>query len=138
PKTLLHDGRFATQAGDATPGADQVYLVMPLITQKEAIGALILTSHTGYSDKDKELLHFVSAQVATAIERKLLIDELAYSARYDDLTGLPNRRLFYDRMGSALARSRRRKSRTAVLFIDIDGFKQVNDSLGHATGDMVL
>src|SRR5690606_11541753 len=138
PKTLLHDEHFATPAGEAAPGTDQAYLVMPLITQKEAIGALILTSHTDYSDKDKELLHFVSAQIATAIERKLLIDELAYSAQYDDLTGLPNRRLLYDRMASALARSRRMKNRIAVLFIDIDGFKQVNDALGHAAGDMLL
>lgn len=139
-KTLPHDELFAKQPGDATGSADQAYLMMPLIAQKEAVGALILESQhsKGYSDKDKELLHFVSAQIATAIKRRQLTEELVYSARYDDLTGLPNRRLLCERMKSALARSRRRQSRTAVLFIDIDGFKQVNDSLGHATGDMLL
>ncbi|OZI62699.1 diguanylate cyclase [Bordetella genomosp. 11] len=137
PSILPDEDRPGRPAGE-TVGADQAYLVMPLVTRKEAIGALILTSRTGYSDKDKKLLHFVSAQIATAIERKRLIDELAYSARYDELTGLPNRRLFYDRMKSALARSRRRQSRGAVLFIDIDGFKRVNDSFGHATGDLLL
>lgn len=117
---------------------DHNYLVMPLVTQTKAIGALVLASRKNYSNKDQELLYFVSSQIATAIERKQLLEELAYSARYDDLTTLPNRRLLYDRMESAFARARRKQSRNALLFIDIDGFKQVNDTLGHATGDILL
>ena len=113
---------------------------MPLAAQQEAGGALILQSHPGtaYADKDMELLQFVSAQVAAAIERSRLNAELLHAARYDELTGLPNRRLFQDRMHSALARCRRSRTRAAMLYVDIDNFKVVNDSLGHAAGDRLL
>jgi diguanylate cyclase len=59
-------------------------------------------------------------------------------AHHDSLTGLPNRRLFEDRMSGAIERARQRNGRTAVLAIDLDGFKGVNDTLGHHAGDEVL
>jgi diguanylate cyclase (GGDEF)-like protein len=59
-------------------------------------------------------------------------------ALHDELTGLPNRRSFEDRLGCALDRSRRRDSRLAVLMLDLNGFKKINDSLGHHAGDQVL
>jgi diguanylate cyclase (GGDEF)-like protein len=76
--------------------------------------------------------------VAYAIERKRSEVRLAHKALHDQLTGLPNRALFIDRLTVALDRSRRTRSAVAVLFLDVDGFKQVNDSLGHASGDRVL
>jgi diguanylate cyclase (GGDEF)-like protein len=76
--------------------------------------------------------------VATAIERGQLKAELLRAAQYDELTSLPNRRLFHDRLNTALARSRRKQSRMALLYIDIDDFKHVNDTLGHAAGDVLL
>jgi diguanylate cyclase (GGDEF)-like protein/PAS domain S-box-containing protein len=116
------------------------WLIVPLVKNGMAVGALVMKScpGTAYSDRDKELLQFVSAQVAAAMESAQLHAELLHSARYDDLTGLPNRRLFLDRMKSALARCRRRRSNMAVLYIDIDDFKLVNDTLGHAGGDLLL
>lgn len=116
------------------------WLVQPLINWKSAIGALIMKSHPGaaYSAAERELLQFVSAQVAAAIERWRVHAELLRYARYDDLTGLPNRRHLYDRMKAVLARSRRKATCAAVLFIDINRFKQVNDDLGHAVGDALL
>jgi diguanylate cyclase (GGDEF)-like protein len=82
--------------------------------------------------------HLVSRSVRYAIERKRAEVALAHQALHDSLTGLPNRALFIDRLKLALARSGRRHSSVAVLFLDLDRFKLINDSLGHEAGDRVL
>ena len=71
-------------------------------------------------------------------ERRQLESDLAFQALHDSVTGLPNRRLFVEHLETALSRSNRNGKRTAVLFIDLDDFKLVNDRIGHLGGDHVL
>ncbi|MGB1300310.1 MAG: EAL domain-containing protein [Pseudoalteromonas tetraodonis] len=71
-------------------------------------------------------------------ERKSAEEKVVQLAYFDELTGLPNRRLFNDRLSMALASAHRDKQMLAVMFIDLDRFKEVNDSLGHNAGDMLL
>src|SRR3954471_16252910 len=76
--------------------------------------------------------------IAMAVERKGLEARLTHQALHDDLTGLPNRALFLDRLGQALPRLGRLTTTVAVLFLDLDRFKAINDALGHAAGDELL
>jgi len=71
-------------------------------------------------------------------ERRRAIDELEYRAFHDELTGLPNRSLFLDRLTQAIALARRDGRKLAVMFIDLDHLKDVNDTLGHSAGDEVI
>lgn len=71
-------------------------------------------------------------------ERKKSVERLNYLASHDALTNLPNRTLFYDRLGQAISRVAWRNRFAAVLFLDLDRFKVINDTLGHAVGDLLL
>jgi diguanylate cyclase (GGDEF)-like protein/PAS domain S-box-containing protein len=77
-------------------------------------------------------------QLHDITDRKLAHDELEFKANHDGLTGLPNRAAFEEHLSLAVARARRRDLAVAVLYLDLDDFKSVNDSLGHAAGDEVL
>jgi diguanylate cyclase (GGDEF)-like protein/PAS domain S-box-containing protein len=127
---------------DTIVGKDSLdWLGVPLNSSKGIIGALVVQSYSGevrYTEQDKSLLQFVSNQIASAIVRKQNEAWLQYIAHHDPLTDLPNRELFHDRLQTALARARRNKERLAVLYIDLDGFKEVNDGHGHAVGDLLL
>jgi diguanylate cyclase (GGDEF)-like protein len=76
--------------------------------------------------------------IAYAIERKRTELELAHQAMHDPLTGLPNRALLLDRLGQALSRARRHGVPFALFFMDLNGFKPINDTLGHGVGDQLL
>jgi diguanylate cyclase (GGDEF)-like protein/PAS domain S-box-containing protein len=91
-----------------------------------------------WSETDHDARLVMTYIVRDVSERKRFEDQLAHRASHDSLTDLPNRNLFHDRLGVALVRGARRGTRTAVLFLDIDHFKVVNDSLGHTAGDRLL
>ena len=123
---------------------DQVntdWLGVPLQLQHRVIGVLAAQSRPGgpsYSDEEKDLLQFVSTQVAAAIQRKQAETRLRHMASHDPLTDLPNRLLFHDRLEVALKRAHRDQERLALLYLDLDGFKGVNDTFGHEIGDRLL
>jgi diguanylate cyclase (GGDEF)-like protein/PAS domain S-box-containing protein len=92
---------------------------------------------TAVKDSTGQVTHYV-AVLRDITERKRLEEEVAQLAFFDTLTQLPNRRLFNDRLGQSLARARRDKASLALMFIDLDKFKPINDTYGHETGDLVL
>ncbi|MFI5117148.1 MAG: putative bifunctional diguanylate cyclase/phosphodiesterase [Terriglobales bacterium] len=81
---------------------------------------------------------YLEGTVQDITERKAAEARVHFLAYHDDLTGLPNRVLFQDRLAQALANARRRQERVAVLWLDLDNFKTINDSLGHALGNLLL
>ena len=96
-----------------------------------------LLSINAIKDEYNTITHYVgvTSDISQIKETEQVLEQLAY---YDTLTGLPNRDLFYDRLNQALKRTLRLEKTTALLFIDLDRFKIINDTLGHAVGDEVL
>lgn len=82
--------------------------------------------------------HLLIRAVQYALERKQVEEHLYHLAHHDTLTGLPNRKFFYDQFRKSIAMARRSNSLLAIMFMDLGDFKQVNDSLGHHCGDMLL
>jgi diguanylate cyclase (GGDEF)-like protein len=117
-------------------------VVVPLIHHDQAVGVLkvISPAPSAFGEGDVKVLALMSELIAAATfhAAKYGTDELFRRATRDDLTGLANRALFYDRLRHALAQARRRSQRVGVLMLDMDGLKQINDQHGHRAGDAAI
>jgi len=113
---------------------------IPIMSGKRLLGVLNCYVEAGHvsEESEKKYLKTVADTLAAVIERKQDEEALQQLAHNDTLTGLPNRTLFYDRMDQALAMTQRHKKKFAVLFLDLDHFKDINDTLGHDMGDQLL
>ena len=115
-------------------------LALPVIVDNELSAIICLGYRKAHeiAESDLFLACDFSNRVAVALSKASWEQQLYYMAHYDSLTDLPNRLLLKDRLQQALARAERQHSFIAVLFIDLDRFKYVNDSLGHVSGDLLL
>lgn len=116
-------------------------LVVPLLYEGQRLGTITALKHISeqdFSQDDSDLMMAVANQVATALKQQQLHEQIEHQAYHDALTGLPNRLLFEDRLEQSIARAARSHKPFAVLFVDLDGFKEVNDTLGHHAGDILL
>jgi len=113
---------------------------IPIMTEGNLLGVLNIYTPAGHqSDEDeKRYLKTVADTLAIVIKRKVDEQTLIQLAHHDELTGLPNRTLFYDRLQQVLAHSHRQKETFSLFFLDLDHFKEINDTVGHDAGDLVL
>ncbi len=118
----------------------QALLVLPLVAQDRALGTLVVgrTVPDPISPRRREMLEVIANQVAVSLQNARLYARMEELATTDELTGLPNRRTFEDRLEKAVARHRRGERRLGLIMLDVDHFKAVNDTYGHAVGDRVL
>ena len=119
---------------------NQQFLITPIRSNENLIGAIMI----GLSDEMVDLSYYkdnvppLADRAAVAFSNANWEKKLFNQAHYDELTGLPNRFLFKDRFEQAIERAKRNDVQVSILFLDLDRFKSVNDSLGHEMGDLLL
>lgn len=111
-----------------------------LSSSSQVLGTFAIYHHEAHtpSEFDISLIEQSAHLASIAIERKQIEEQVSQLAFYDPLTRMPNRRMLVDRLKQALAYSARSRQTGALLFIDLDNFKSLNDTLGHDVGDMLL
>ncbi|MBN1900251.1 diguanylate cyclase [Candidatus Sumerlaeota bacterium] len=117
--------------------SDRFKIEFRIYDKKDRLRWMQLSSRVVERDNRNKDLLIVGIQMDIT-EQKEAQRKLAFMATHDELTGLPNRNLFMDHLKSALARSQRTRRKLAVLFLDLDKFKDVNDTLGHSIGDELI
>ncbi|SDF82848.1 PAS domain S-box-containing protein/diguanylate cyclase (GGDEF) domain-containing protein [Onishia taeanensis] len=141
---VLHFGQALLITAEQAEAQGQAWidwLGVPLISQDGVIGAVVMQSYSDvirYTEEEKALLQFISTQVAAAISRKQTEARLEHMARHDPLTALPNRMLFNQHVDMCLKRAMRNGEPLALLYLDLNDFKDINDTLGHEAGDELL
>jgi diguanylate cyclase (GGDEF)-like protein len=133
---LLHDPRVTLRS--TAPGAHEIGVLVPGGDEQQWLVAPALNRARSTAKDDQAGLAALVVVAEDALARLRLSNAMSHQAWHDPLTGLPNRSLFMDRAAHAMEMQRRRGGHLAVLFCDLDGFKRVNDSFGHAAGDSLL
>ena len=123
------------------PDEQESLIVVPLVSRGVIMGALNvyrLGEHASFSEREFELVQRCGDAAALALDNAQIREKLERQAQTDSLTGLYNHRFFHDRLRAELSRSSRAHESLAVVMLDIDDFKKVNDVFGHGTGDQIL
>ncbi len=137
-QSYVDDDRYVITSGKEKISYDEEQ------THEDGSRIWVTTSKTPLRNEDDEIIGILGAYVDVTAQKEAMVavqkarDELGYQAEHDTLTGLPNRTLYFDRLHQAINKSSRNGTKTAVIFIDLDRFKEINDSLGHETGDNVV
>src|SRR5450830_130618 len=124
--------------------ADDYFPILVITAQPDHKLRALASGAKDFISKPFDLME-VRTRIHNMLEVRLLYKQLEHYSRtleslalHDPLTGLPNRRLLMDRLSLAIAHARRNKGNVAVMYLDLDGFKQINDTLGHDAGDTLL
>ncbi len=138
---LLNDTRFRNNPLVLDAPKLRFYAGAPLIDRNGyALGtiAVVDTRPRAFSEPERAVLHDLATLVISALENRQRVNRLSQMAMTDHLTGLANRAQFERTLTAEIAHARRTGERFTVSYMDLDGFKQINDTLGHAAGDEVL
>ena len=133
-------GTSATGRPELLAEAESCWLSIPLLARAEHLGVLLLASHDphAYDDGRADLATALVGQAMVAYENARLFAQVQHLATTDDLTGVANRRHFFDLAAHELARARRDGHGLVAVMVDIDHFKAINDQYGHQVGDEVI
>jgi diguanylate cyclase (GGDEF)-like protein/PAS domain S-box-containing protein len=136
----LHEEPWASDPAIST-APWRAYYGIKLVVNEKDFGAMVFASReprAALDARDRDLLHMMALFVAAALERVRYAESIEQLAFYDSLTGLPNRVLFDDRMRQTIGAAKRYDRDFAVMYLDLDAFKAINDEYGHPEGDRVL
>jgi len=148
-RAIVEDRLVTIENYEDAPGVIEEYaeaqvraaMAAPVHENGRPIGSIVVASYRKdreYTDTEAEMLLALAHHASMALNDAKVLDEMRHLAYHDPLTGLPNRVLFAEHLERALANAGRSGAPLAVLFLDLDRFKLVNDSLGHAIGDRLL